>query len=66
LRPLGTKSADEDDDSPTSVLEAAEEEARPNSMLRWQLRGGFAGANEAASVLRTSARGMRQGLVTGI
>lgn len=54
-----SKTADEDADSPTSVLDA-EEEPVSASVLRWQLRGSFGKAND---MLRS---GIRQGLVTGL
>lgn len=54
-----SKAADDDYDSPTSVLDA-EQEPAPASTSRWQLRGSFGKAND---MLRT---GMRQGLVTGL
>lgn len=56
----GLKAVNKDeDDSPTSVLQA-EQEAPPSSRNLWQLRGGFTKA-DATAMLYSSTRG----LVTG-
>lgn len=67
----GPKTAAEDEnDSPTSVLDQAEGQqqqqaaAAPARPTRWQLVGNL-GKGDASVLLSSSARGIRQGLVSG-